>query len=128
MATLGTHLLMELKGSDPIQLDDLSFIEETMLKAASRAQATVVHHGFRRFQPHGVSGVVIIEESHLSIHTWPEHGYAAIDVFTCGDRATPYKAVDYIRSRLQHTNHTILEIGRGVVEERTDIPPTTVSC
>jgi S-adenosylmethionine decarboxylase proenzyme len=117
MVTLGTHLLLELKGSDPVQLDDLELLQKTMLEAAAHAGATTLHHGFRRFKPNGVSGVVIIEESHLSIHTWPEQRYAAIDVFTCGDRATPHMAVDYIRSKLLHTSHTILEIGRGAVEE-----------
>lgn len=128
MATLGTHLLLDLKGSDPTQLDDLELLQEIMLEAALHAGATVLHHGFRRFAPQGVSGVVIIEESHLAIHTWPEHGFASIDVFTCGDRATPHKAVDYIRSKLMHTSHTILEIGRGAVEEPKKVPPASVSC
>src|SRR5690606_32756971 len=75
--TEGQHLLIELHGCDPVVLDDVARIERLMRAAAERARANVVTSVFHPFVPQGVTGVVVIEESHLSIHTWPEHGYAA---------------------------------------------------
>lgn len=75
---------MEYSGCDPVVLDDLELIRNLMLKAAAAAGTVVVGSLFKPFQPQGVTGVLVIEESHLSIHTWPEHGYAAVDFFTCG--------------------------------------------
>ncbi len=68
-----------------------------MRQAAEEAGATIVDSSFHRFLPHGISGVVVIAESHLAIHTWPEYGYAAIDLFTCGDEVNPWKAFEFLR-------------------------------
>jgi len=84
--------------------------------AASEAGATVLGESFHQFEPHGVSGVVIIAESHLFIHTWPECGYAAVDIFTCGDSVQPEKAVQILISKLGAKNHSILEIQRGILD------------
>ena len=77
-------------------------------------------HGYReafhQFNPHGVSGVVIITESHLFIHTWPEHGYAAADIFTCGDSVQPEKAAQILVRKLGAKNHSIVEIQRGILD------------
>lgn len=85
METLGAHLLAELYDCDRATLDDRGVIHAAMLEAARRAGATVVADFLHRFMPHGVSGVVVIAESHFAIHTWPEHGYAAVDLFTCSE-------------------------------------------
>lgn len=85
MNHLGTQWTAELYGCDAAVLDDVERITSCMLEAATVARATIVGSRFHRFSPHGVSGVVIIAESHLAIHTWPEHGYAALDVFSCGE-------------------------------------------
>lgn len=82
---LGRHFLMELYDCDPNLLSSSEQTEQILVRAAHLMGATVVGAHFHLFSPQGVSGVVIIQESHLSIHTWPEHRYAAIDVFTCGD-------------------------------------------
>lgn len=82
--TRGIHLLIEYHGCDPQILNDVARIETLMLDAARAAGTTVVTSTFHPFAPHGVSGVVVVKESHLSIHTWPEHGYAAVDMYTCG--------------------------------------------
>ncbi len=82
--TLGRHLVAEYRGCDDVVLDDIDAITSLMQRAAVAAGATVVSTAFHRFSPKGVSGVVVIKESHLSVHTWPEERYAAIDFYTCG--------------------------------------------
>ena len=82
---LGNHILVEFMNCDPHVMNDVAAIERDMVGAARKAEATVINSTFHHFSPYGVSGVVVIQESHLAIHTWPEYGYAAVDVFTCGD-------------------------------------------
>jgi S-adenosylmethionine decarboxylase len=89
--TRGQHLLAEYHGCNVEVLDDLKRIESLLNEAARAAQTKVVASVFRPFDPQGVSGVVVIEESHLSIHTWPEFGYASVDFYTCGS-GTPEAA------------------------------------
>jgi S-adenosylmethionine decarboxylase len=86
-----------------------------MLKSAIDCGAVVLGESFHRFSPQGVSGVVVIAESHISIHTWPEHGYAAADVFTCGTSVNPEIAAEVLIEKLGSKNHTITEIKRGVL-------------
>ena len=116
MNALGKHLLLELKGCNKEALNDLSFLRETLLAAASEAGATVLGESFHRFNPQGVSGVVVITESHLFIHTWPEYGYAAADIFTCGDSVQPDKAAEMLIEKLGSKNHSITEIPRGILD------------
>ena len=116
MNALGKHLLMELKNCDKEMLNDLGSIKGTMLTAANEAGATVLGESFHRFNPHGISGVVILAESHLFIHTWPEFGYAAADIFTCGDSVQPEKAAKILISKLGAKNHSIVEIQRGILD------------
>jgi len=113
---LGKHLLLELKDCDREVLNDLSFLKGILLAAASEAGAIVLGESFHQFKPHGVSGVVIIAESHLFIHTWPELGYAAVDIFTCGDSVQPGKAAQILINKLGAKNHSILEIQRGILD------------
>lgn len=82
---LGQHVLLELSQCPSVLLSDADRLERAMQDAAERMGATIVSSHFHQFSPYGVSGVVIIQESHLTLHTWPEHGYAAVDIFTCGD-------------------------------------------
>jgi len=115
---LGKHLLLELKDCDREVLNDLSFLKGLLLAAADEAGAEVLGESFHQFKPHGVSGVVIIAESHLFIHTWPECGYAAVDIFTCGDSVQPGKAAQMLISKLGAKNHSILEIQRGILDTK----------
>ena len=115
MNALGKHLLLELKDCNREVLDDLGFLKDILSAAASEAGATVLGESFHQFNPHGVSGVVIIAESHLFIHTWPEHNYAAIDIFTCGDSVQPDKAAQKLIGELEAKSHSILEIQRGIL-------------
>lgn len=114
MRALGTHLLVELHGCHPELLKKLDSVKDTMISAAQAAKATVVDAVFHEFNPYGVSGVVVIAESHLSIHTWPEYGYAAVDIFTCGGNLKPGSAANYIAGRLKCSKLSIVEVKRGV--------------
>ena len=82
---LGRQLHLELYDCPHSTLDDQQWIESALLACASAIKATVVQSTFHKLSPQGVSGVVVIMESHIAIHTWPEYGYAAVDIFTCGD-------------------------------------------
>ncbi|MFN3763430.1 MAG: adenosylmethionine decarboxylase, partial [Anaerolineae bacterium] len=81
---LGVHYLLELRGCDPTVINDLPEVRRILIEAAKQAKATVLDARFHQFSPQGVSGVVVVGESHLSIHTWPEYGYASADIYTCG--------------------------------------------
>ena len=117
MYALGRHLLLELKDCNEELLDDLDFIRECLNEAAIRCGASVVGESFYHFSPRGVSGVVNIAESHISIHTWPEYGYAAADVFTCGDVVTPEQAATTIAEKLEAGNRSVIELRRGMLQD-----------
>ena len=117
MYALGRHLLLELKICNEEVLDDLNFLKECLNEAAIQCGATVVGESFYHFSPYGVSGVVNIAESHIAIHTWPEHRYAAVDVFTCGTDVDPEKAARLIIERLGAKSHSLIELRRGIMED-----------
>ncbi len=114
METRGTHVVCELSGCDPGKLTDVVGVQTVMESAAREANAEVLKVVFHRFQPQGVSGVVVIAESHLSIHTWPEAGYAAVDFYTCGDHTDPWRACEYAAKRLGATTMLTTEVKRGI--------------
>ncbi len=113
MKALGRHVLVEFYGCDPDALNDKERLEEVMREAAVESGATVVNSVFHLFNPHGVSGVVVIAESHLTIHTWPEYGYAAVDLFTCGDSVDPWIAFERMKEYLQAEQMFTMEVKRG---------------
>lgn len=112
---LGTHLLVELRDCDPEILKNLSKVKEAMVSAAKEAKATIIDVSFHEFNPFGISGMVVIAESHLSIHTWPEYGYAAVDIFTCGDIIKPEVAANYLINQFESKNPSIVEMKRGIL-------------
>jgi len=112
---LGRHLLIELQDCDKEVLNDLGFLRDAMLAAAIDCGATVLGESFHHFSPQGVSGVVVIAESHLSIHTWPEYGYAAVDIFTCGTSVESEKAAATLIEKLGAKSHSLMEIQRGLL-------------
>ncbi len=114
---LGRHLLAEFHGCNVQTLDNLERLETFLLEAAEVANATVIKSVFHPFSPMGVTGVVVVMESHLSIHTWPEHGYAAVDIFTCGEDMRLQEAYDYLAEKLESTEHSFQSIERGMVTE-----------
>ncbi len=119
MNALGRHILAEYYGCDIKILNDVELIEHYMREAVLKSGATIIDSTFHRFNPHGVSGVVVIAESHMALHTWPEHGYAAVDFFTCGDRVDPWKALKYISNKLKSSKNSSREIMRGLIEHET---------
>ena len=122
MKALGFQIILELYGCCYELLDDERMIEGALAEAARVAGAHIIDTRFHKFSPHGVSGVVMISESHLTIHTWPEYGYAAIDVFTCGDGLDSDAAIYCIKSRFKPDHITVMEMKRGVL----DLPPEKV--
>ena len=114
MKALGTHIVCELSGCNAALLTDVEAVADMMERAALEANATPITKAFHRFQPQGVSGVVVIQESHLSIHTWPETGYAAMDFYTCGDHTDPWAACEYAAKMLCATNMRTTEVKRGI--------------
>ncbi|MBD8015884.1 MULTISPECIES: adenosylmethionine decarboxylase [Planococcus] len=113
METMGRHVIAELWQCDFDKLNDMDFIEQTFVDAALKSGAEVREVAFHKFAPQGVSGVVIISESHLTIHSFPEHGYASVDVYTCGD-LDPTIAAKYIAEALGSTSSELVEIPRGM--------------
>jgi S-adenosylmethionine decarboxylase len=111
---------LDLKGCRVDLLDDLPFIRESLIEAAISTGATIVGQTFHKFAPQGVTGVVAIAESHVCIHTWPEYGYAAVDIFTCGDSFDPHAAAQFIIAKLHAQSHTLTELSRGVLDSLPD--------
>lgn len=113
MTTSSHHFLIELHDIPFETLDNKQKIEEYLLSSLEGSGATYVNHFFHKFSPQGVSGAIIIAESHISIHTWPEHGYAALDVFTCGEKMMGDKIRDNILEVFNCKTHHVKYIERG---------------
>ncbi len=109
----GTHLLADLYGVDAVKLTETGMIEDLLRQGALAAGAQILHSHFHAFGAgQGVTGVVLLAESHISIHTWPEFGFAAADIFMCG-KGQPERALDLIRLALQPTSCALQTITRG---------------
>ncbi len=117
MNVLGIHLLLELRECNPKLLDDINYVREAILGAAHGVGAHVVGESFHQFSPQGVTGILAIAESHISIHTWPEHRYAAADIFTCGTSFQPRKAAEILIQKLESKSQDITEVRRGLIAE-----------
>lgn len=115
--SLGSHLLIELFDCPQSTLEAEDGVGTAMRDAAVESKATVVDESFHEFKPYGVSGAVIIQESHYTIHTWPEHGYAAVDLFYCGGTVHVHRAVQVLRDRFQPGRMKFLVVRRGVESE-----------
>lgn len=116
MKALGRQILVEFYGCDKTVLGDTELIHKTMHEAAVASGATVVNEVFHAFNPAGVSGVVVIAESHLAIHTWPEYGYAAVDLFTCGTEVDPWMAFRLMKEKLKAATYSATEVRRGLFD------------
>lgn len=113
---LGTHLIAEFFGCDAN--DEISFMRRAMREAASVSGATMLGDRYHKFSPQGITGYILLKESHISIHTWPEYGYAAVDVFTCGETMKPERAIESLRDALRPDKVTVKKIMRGDVGSR----------
>ena len=110
---VGRHFLIELYDCETSKLDDEKFVENTLLKACEMSKATIINSIFHKFSPQGVSGVVVIAESHFSIHTWPENSYAALDFFTCSAQLDVKNAIEYVEEVFGSEYAEVKEVVRG---------------
>ncbi|MDX1672037.1 MAG: adenosylmethionine decarboxylase [Balneolaceae bacterium] len=132
MEALGRQILVEYYDCTKDQLNDVEYIESALIEATKASGATLISHNFHKFSPHGVSGVIVIAESHVSIHTWPEYRYAAVDIFTCGDTIDPWIIQEQLKEAFGSTNISSMEMKRGMFkvpkgEKLLFKPPTTIS-
>lgn len=111
--SLGRHIIAELYHCDISKINDVTFVEKSMLTAADKSGATVINSTFHHFSPFGVSGVIVIQESHFSIHCWPEFAYASIDIFTCGDTVNPWVAYEHLLEAFGASHGSTVELNRG---------------
>jgi S-adenosylmethionine decarboxylase proenzyme len=118
--TFARHLLVDLHGCDRALLDDRAAIATLLRQAAEAAGARPVAEVFHPYAPQGVAGVLVIEESHFSVHTWPEYGYAALDFYTCGDCA-PERAAEEVATALRAERVEILVVHRGLRQATSSI-------
>lgn len=116
MRALGKHILAEFYGCSFDVINDCQGIERLFVRVAAEAGATVVGSSFHTFSPQGVSGVVVIAESHLSVHTWPEFGYCAVDIFTCGDRIDNHGCLKALEQGLGAESTSVIEMNRGMLD------------
>lgn len=111
-APVGTHCILEVYGCPAEALNDAERIQQALRDAARVAESTLLDEVCHQFQPHGVTALALLAESHISVHTWPETGYAAIDVFTCGEHTKPEKACVYLVEALQAGTYTLQTVAR----------------
>ena len=98
-------------------IDDPQTLKEVLIGAAKASNSTVLETTIHKFSPQGITGVVLLAESHIAIHTWPEHNYVAVDVFTCGDKSSPQKALEFLRNKFQPKRSEVRELKRGAPQE-----------
>lgn len=122
---LGRHILAEFFECDSNILNNPKLVEKYMLEAALECGATIVNKCFHLFSPHGVSGVVIISESHLAIHTWPEFGYAAVDLFTCGEQCDPKVSYQYLKEKFNSKDAKYTQLNRGLMDNKEHVEHKT---
>lgn len=114
MEALGRQILVEFYDCDQSKLNDVSYIENSLIQATKASKATIISHNFHKFSPYGISGVVVIAESHVTIHTWPEYNYAAVDIFTCGDTIDPWVIQEQLKDYFESKSVSSMEMKRGL--------------
>lgn len=110
---VGVHCMLELYGCPVELLNDIEFIKQTLADAAEIARSTLLERISHQFLPHGVTALALLAESHISIHTWPENGYIAADVFTCGEHTKPVDACQFIARAFKSSKHLLMKLPRG---------------
>jgi S-adenosylmethionine decarboxylase len=111
--TFGDHYLVDLHGCDVKLISDVKPTEKALLSAATRCGSTIIEYHFHQFSPHGVSGVILIAESHISVHTWPEDSFVAVDIFTSGQRMKPEVAINILEDAFSAGRVEVLKVTRG---------------
>jgi S-adenosylmethionine decarboxylase len=110
---VGVHCILELYNCPTELLNDIAFIKEALQQAAKTARSTLLDQIAYQFSPYGVTALALLAESHISIHTWPENGFLAADVFTCGEHAKPVEACEFLVQAFQAGNHVLMKLPRG---------------
>ncbi|VBB08488.1 s-adenosylmethionine decarboxylase [Lucifera butyrica] len=123
MKVIGKHLTVDMYGCSFANLDNLEFIKNAMLTAVSEANMTLLNFSYHKFEPQGLTALALLAESHMSIHTYPELGYAAVDVFTCGDHSRPDRAVSILKGFLKPEKTKTTNIKRGDFGSESDMKP-----
>ena len=123
MKVIGKHLTVDMYGCSFEVLDDLEFVKNAMITAVKEANMTLLDFSSYKFEPQGLTALALLAESHMSIHTYPELGYAAVDVFTCGDHSRPDKAVAVLKSYLKPEKTKTTNIKRGDFGAEKDMKP-----
>jgi S-adenosylmethionine decarboxylase len=113
LVPVGSHCILELYGCPTNLLNNPVFIKQALEEAAKVAKSTLISEVTHHFEPYGVTGLALLAESHISIHTWPEYGYIAADIFTCGEHAEPEQACKYLVQAFQASRHVLLTLPRG---------------
>jgi S-adenosylmethionine decarboxylase len=114
---IGHHYIVEASGCDPKIISSVEQVQKILVKAAELSGASIWSISCSKFPPAGVSGVVVISESHISTHTWPEFGYGALDFYTCGDSVDPEKGINYAVAAFGASSTHITEITRGIDDD-----------
>ena len=114
---LGKHTLADIYDIENDCLDDIEQIKDIILESCKESNLHVVEFTFHKFEPYGLSGIFVLKESHIAIHTWPEYKFASVDVFTCGTMANPTEACNKIVNKLQSKNVVIKEFDRGQINK-----------
>src|SRR5262249_51207427 len=129
MEALGRQILVEFYDCDGRVFADEAAIRRHMIDAVAASGATIVSDTFHHFSPFGVSGVVVIAESHVTIHTWPEHRYAAVDIFTCGETINPWLIQELLARWFRSANTSCMELKRGLFPTaQPAVAATSISC
>lgn len=123
MKVIGKHLTVDMYGCSFESLDNVAFVKDAMLTAVKEANMTLLDFTYHKFEPQGLTALALLAESHMSIHTYPEMGYAAVDVFTCGDHSRPDKAVQTLQRFLQPEKTKTTNIKRGDFGSVSDMKP-----
>ncbi len=119
----GKHFVLDFYGCDYHEINSVEYLEQTMIAAANAAKMEILHTQMHEFKPQGVTGVLLLSTSHISVHTWPEYGHAAFDVFSCSDEAQTRLAVDHIVKTIEHSKKKVQLVDRGYAVLMTiDIP------
>jgi S-adenosylmethionine decarboxylase len=112
-APVGVHCILEMYQCAPALLNDADYMEAAIEEAARRANSTLLKLQVHQFEPQGVTAIALLAESHLSIHAWPERGYAAVDVFTCGEHTDPRAACHFLIERFEAAQYLLSVLPRG---------------
>ena len=127
METSGIHCIAELYDCPKHLLNDEVYIQQSIRDAVKQGMATLLHEVSHSFHPQGVTALALIAESHVAIHTWPEYGYAAADVFTCGDRASAIRACEHLIQSMKAGRHTMRKLERGMAINGSVDSPNSLS-